>query len=228
METDDSSCASSTSVALGKQPPDPNQANLLRAGGMSRSQHVGDSQCWRNTGTSKLALLIPFPGSLPCSESLPGHRCAIPVSTSSSSPSPASQSCSLSQSIPCHPKRLGLTHHGTHAQCRPCSLSRLCPQPSVWGHVPRGALWPTPNDRDLPALFMSLLSAQCKSCNGEHRLSCTPQPLCSPGSLSSPMSHSTPKVPTPLSLAPTISPQTCQHCGVVAGVGSPGRWENIP
>lgn len=124
------------------------------------------------------------------------------------------------KSIPCHPKRLGLTHHGTHAQCRPCSLSRLCPQPSVWGHVPRGALWPTPNDRDLPALFMScVLSAQCKSCNGEHRLSCPPQPLCSPGSLSSPTSHSTLKVPTLLSLAPTISPQTCQDCGILWEMG---------
>lgn len=99
-------------------------------------------------------------------------------------PAPAPQSCSLSQSIPCHPKRLGLTWHGTRAQCRPCSFSRLCPHPSRSGHVPRGALWHAPNYRDLPALLMSLLSAQCQSCNHEHRLFCTPQPLCSQGSLS--------------------------------------------
>lgn len=120
-----------------EQPPDPHQADLLRAGSTSRTQCLGNSQCWRNTGTS---LPIPFPGLTPRSGSLPRHRCAFSVSTSSSRPSPCLSELLFTPDHPLPAQKVGFNPAWHTCSMRPRGFSGLCSHPSTSGHAPGGAL----------------------------------------------------------------------------------------
>lgn len=163
METDDSGCAS-TSAALGKHPPDPNQAHLLHAG--ARAGHSP----WVTPGAGAHRDIHPGPP-----QPLPGP--ALPTvppctqvgtlsSSSSGSASPAPHCCPLSRPSPAIPKGwVSLAWHTSSGQALQL-LWALSPSQSC-------SVACSPLQRS-PALLTSLLSAQCEGWNHEHRLSCTP------------------------------------------------------
>lgn len=138
------------SAALEKQPLDPNQANLLHAGSMSRTQQAPSSWHGRNTGTSHPAPPHPPPQvhPPPAQIFLPRHKRVL-SGYASFSGTASSSPCLLKllfipQSIPHQPKRAEFnTTLDTQAPSdmhRASSFSRHRHHTGVSGRVPRGAL----------------------------------------------------------------------------------------